>query len=886
MSFDDNDKRILRDAFKEALSDAGIGGNRFSQSSGSGGGGSYSGGGGGSGTTNLLDLDGKFGVLGSAVSLAGTGISNFTTYTGDSVKALQDLSKAGLSFNNNAIGMRDSIGQTRLSLDEYKSVMEKLSPSIAGLGGTVDQGAKNFNKFSGEFMNTDFAEQLTKMGYTTKDLNDVMAANMANRRFTDLSDDMQRKKAIEATANLAREMDETAKLTGITRQEQMADLKQRTENGKVQAAIQLEMIRGGKDVEQNYADMTKRLDGLGKGVKDLADEMFTGGVRTEEGAAKMAALGPAGLELQKAVDASKRAKTDEEKEAARIQMERAKAAVNERMKSEEFLQAVMVAGGKVGPAMQKMYEENKLRAGTTATENKTGQTTAQAMSTNQGAAVNQQQGRNEKGEADEGAKTTELYIQLMNRRRDIDSMVAKGANMVNDALVKIPATANMIDRALGATRSNIPNAKGENVQFTQGGIPGALDRVAIGFGTNGPPNSTTTPQNPNRPNAPPNLGNDGGKNPVNVIVDGLKDGILIAANSWFNGNTGNVKIADFLGVSTPEGYKALFPPRAGGSKDATGSWFENFGSGTAMTLHGSEAVVPKGKLGEFFKDMSKDMMGGMDVSNLAPQGGGLSQKDIEGELKKMMGDISPNMSQKPGEMNQEQLASMVKSMSPDMSQKPGEMNQEQIEAMTKSMKSMSPESLLEMVRTSSNEQMQALANKVYNQVTAKPLEPINKLKTASPGKAINPETGEEYTPIGDTKSVAKVAPKATTTAAPNPILELQKQLAGMGAKIKTDGIMGPETMAAIKANMSSMVRDTAKKSETPPAPPPPAPVAKTETPTTMPGTSEATLSDVVKSLESLNMLMGQLTAHAAETAEHSSATVKATKGLSGNLYAR
>jgi hypothetical protein len=733
-------------------------------------------------------------------------------------------------------------------MDEDKAEMEKLSPSIAGLGGTVDQGAKAFNKFSGEFMSTDFAEQLTKMGYTTKDLNDVMAANMANRRFTDLTDNQQRAKAIEATAALAREMDETAKLTGITRQEQMADLRQRSENGKVQAAIQLEMIRGGKDVEQNYNTMTKRLDGLGKGVKDLADEMFTGGVRTEEGAAKMAALGPAGIELEKAVMASKKAKTDEEKEAARAQMERAKAAVNERMKSEEFLSAVMVAGGRVGPAMQKMYEENKLRAGTTATENKTGQTTAQAMSTNQAAAVNQQQGRNEKGAADEGAKTTELYIQLMNRRRDIDSMVAKGANMVNDALVKIPATANMIDRALGATRSNIPNAQGENVQFAQGGIPGALNRVAIGFGTN-TPTPTGTPQNPNTPPVNPNIGNDGGKNPVNVIVDGLKDGILLAATSWFNGNTGNVKIADFLGVNTSDGYKALFPPREGGSKAASGNWFENFGSGTPMTLHGSEAVVPKGKLGEFLKDMSKDMMGGMDVSNLAPPGGtGLNQKEIETELTKMMGTMDLSSNQKSGKMNMEQMDGMMKSM-----------------------KSMSPEMLLQMIQQGSGQQAD-MAKKIYGDITSRQ---EGKLRTASSGKSINPETGEEYTPLGDTKS----------TAAINPIAELQKQLVGLGAKIKTDGIMGPETMTAIKANMSSMVRDTAKKAE-PPSPSPTAKPAASETPPTIPGTGDATLSDVVKSLESLNMLMGQLTAHAAETADNSGATVKATRGLSGNLYAR
>ena len=49
--------------------------------------------------------------------------------------------------------------------------------------------------------------------------------------------------------------------------------------------------------------------------------------------------------------------------------------------------------------------------------------------------------------------------------------------------------------------------------------------------------------------------------------------------------------------------------RAGGSKEATGSWFESFGSGTDMTLHGSEAVVPADKIKEFITDMQQQIMG-------------------------------------------------------------------------------------------------------------------------------------------------------------------------------------------------------------------------------------------------------------------------------------
>ena len=788
-TLDSDDKRLMIEAVKEGVV-AGMGGSKMydygksNSSSGSSGG--------GSGDSSAVFGTSAISGLAGAAKLGGDGLGALKGQLDQSVDGFQQLSRTGLAFNNNAIGMRDSIAQTRLSLDEYKQVMEKLSPSIAGLGGTVAQGAANFNKFSSQFMQTDFAEQLTKMGYTTKDLNDVMAANMANRRFTDLSDEMQRKKAIESTAALAREMDETAKLTGISRQEQMADMKQRTENGKVQAAIQLEVMKGGKDVEQNYNNMQTSLNGLGKGVKDLADEMFTGGVRTEEGAAKMAALGPAGIELQKAVDASKKAKTQEEKDAAEAQLNRAKAAVNERMKSEEFLNAVMTAGGRVGPAMQKMYEENKLKAGTTFKEGQTGQTTGQAMATNQGAAVNQQQGRDEKGAKDEGAKTTELYIQAMNRSKDVTALVANGANKMNDALVKIPETAKIIDNALAATRSRVKNDKGQEIPFTQGGVQGILDRTSTLFGGKDKKiegGSTIKPDD----------GRPGGRvGPGESPLDQLKGAVQSSIVNWAdNSLPGSVIIKSILG-GTP------LPGQAGGSKDTFGDWFsKDWGAGGASMLHGKEAVVPQAKVGEFMKDMMKSA----NISNMGT------------------GEDSPNKTS---------------------------MTMEQMDEMMKSMKSMKPEELLKFA-DGGNAQMAEMAKQVYGQLD------LESKKT---------------------KTLEKATPKD------NPVLELQKQLVEAGAKIKLDGKMGPETMAAIKANAANMVKESSKKSESStPAAAPASDSSKASAKDVKAG-SEATLSDVVKSLESLNMLMGQLTQHAAETAEHSSNAVKATKGLNGNLFAR
>jgi hypothetical protein len=522
----------------------------------------------------------------------------------------------------------------------------------------------------------------------------------------------------------------------------------------------------------------------------------------------MAALGPAGIELQKAVEASKTAKTKEEKDAAELQMNRAKAAVNERMKSEEFLNAVMVAGGRVGPAMQKMYEENKLKAGTTFTENKTGQTTGQAIATNQGAAVNQQQGRDEKGAKDEGAKTTELYIQVMNRSKDVTAMVASGANKMNDALVKIPETAKLIDGALAATKSRVKNDKGEEIPMAQGGVQGLLDR-AKAAGLSGGDEGKTGPTGPTGQKIPGPVGP--GKNPLDIIQEKLTATIM----NWANEGRGTVDIVKFLGGTDLKAFTGGSTPqggRADGSKSSTGSWFEDFGTEKIMALHKKEAIVPEGKVGEFMQDMMKTA----NISNINPK------------------DESANKTT---------------------------MTMEEMDSMMKSMKSMSPESLLQFA-SKGNEQQAEMAKKIYGEMD------LAAKQASSEAKLQKTESA-----------------KTTATPKDNPITELQKKLVEAGAKIKVDGQMGPETMTAIKANMANMVKETAKKPETS------TPAASADTGSksnekTAPAVGDATLSDVVKSLESLNMLMGQLTSHAAETAEHSGNAVKATKGLNGNLFAR
>jgi hypothetical protein len=179
--------------------------------------------------------------------------------------------------------------------------------------------------------------------------------SMKERRGLDLNDREARQQMLENTIALSGEMNEVARLTGVSRQEQMAKLAKDKENVMVQA----ELMGMDKDATNRYDMLKTKLGPLGDSVSKLADEIFTGGIRTKEGSDRMAALGPAGKAFEAAVLAQKNATTQAQKDAAAAAMEKAKADIAAYQKSEQYLSQVKLDRSSVGDEARKMMAENK-----------------------------------------------------------------------------------------------------------------------------------------------------------------------------------------------------------------------------------------------------------------------------------------------------------------------------------------------------------------------------------------------------------------------------------------------------------------------------------------------------------------------------------------------
>jgi hypothetical protein len=172
------------------------------------------------------------GALGSTISKFG----DLINYVEEGLDTFRDLSKVGATFNNSVVDMRAAAAGSRLTMQEFGNIIKDNNTSFLALGGNAANGAKEFARLSKGFFDSGFGDKLTQLGYTSEDLNNLMAIQLTNLSARELKERGSEQKQFEATAKLAEEMDLMAKLTGISRKEQEKSLQADKANAQIQAA--------------------------------------------------------------------------------------------------------------------------------------------------------------------------------------------------------------------------------------------------------------------------------------------------------------------------------------------------------------------------------------------------------------------------------------------------------------------------------------------------------------------------------------------------------------------------------------------------------------------------------------------------------------------------
>jgi len=301
------------------------------------------------------------GVLGKVWAPLGALGSQQVQALQGTVGSMNQLNQQGVNFGQNIANFNEKLANAGTTPEKFTQIMSTVGPRLQGLGINGGQAADGVLTALGEFK-TKYGKTMTDLGMTNDQQNEYFAKYLQDRKFTDLTEKKSRQGLVDEAGANAQELAKYAQLSGKSISQLQAEQNARSENIDVQA----EIMMGGKEMQEAFGRVNSQLGDLGPGINDLAGEILTGGIRTAEGSAKFAALGPAGADLEKAILAQKNAKTAEEKADADRALARAKNNADEYMRSKEFLRNLQNDKSEVGQAQRQFFKENQARLSSTA----------------------------------------------------------------------------------------------------------------------------------------------------------------------------------------------------------------------------------------------------------------------------------------------------------------------------------------------------------------------------------------------------------------------------------------------------------------------------------------------------------------------------------------
>lgn len=252
-------------------------------------------------------LTAKFNPLGDATDAVKKAYGNLESVITPGLNTWRDLSKTGINFGNDIVGMSAAAAGTRMTLAEFGDVIKSNAGNFTGLGGNAAKGAENFAKLSKEMADSGVTDDLRMLGMTSKDINEVLAVQLAGQQTINMNDEKARAKAIQSATALAFEMDQMSKLTGKSRAEQEEIMKKA--QADMQAEAKLRIITMGKSEEEaaairdNYYKQQKEAELRGQG--QMFKEVFaTGTIQSEAAASQVAISGKEAEATMKAARAT------------------------------------------------------------------------------------------------------------------------------------------------------------------------------------------------------------------------------------------------------------------------------------------------------------------------------------------------------------------------------------------------------------------------------------------------------------------------------------------------------------------------------------------------------------------------------------------------------
>lgn len=312
---------------------------------------------------NMKQLGGVLGPVGTLATSMGAQVAEAGLTVN---RSLNTVAASGIHLGQNLGLYEQAVLQARMSLPEFENLIKQNSKSLAGLGANMDKSALVFLSTAKKMQEDDFAYALKGTGTQTEEFGQILTLVAHNSRQDNLMAASSQKNLINTSLALAAEMDNTARIAGISRQEQQQALERQLKSKDMELAMAAMDEQERASVTESIAVTKKYGDAVQNAIRIYA----TGGVTNADEQKQVLAAGPLREYAEQLVSIKGTTKEDEEKRKQIIKQmdETALSMANNRSGIQEMT-IQMKAGSDTTKAMAGGYLET-MRYGQTLAKQK------------------------------------------------------------------------------------------------------------------------------------------------------------------------------------------------------------------------------------------------------------------------------------------------------------------------------------------------------------------------------------------------------------------------------------------------------------------------------------------------------------------------------------
>ena len=219
------------------------------------------------GTASIKDVTDVFGKLNPVIGIATTLFGRLVEFQEKNLEVYQQISNSGVSFSGSLTDLRMAAANSYVTLDQFAKILTSNQDAFLRIGGSVNEGAVAFSKFSHNFISGDLGNQMMSLGYTTEQVNQYLATYIGNAGANNIKDLESSSQLRSGATAYLEELDRLAEVTGKSREE----LNEERKIKKLDADVQLTASRmKGQERELFLANYTYMKDMYGAAGADVA----------------------------------------------------------------------------------------------------------------------------------------------------------------------------------------------------------------------------------------------------------------------------------------------------------------------------------------------------------------------------------------------------------------------------------------------------------------------------------------------------------------------------------------------------------------------------------------------------------------------------------------